>query len=388
MSRVSITSLSRLYDLTLCFCLACLVGGLKTTSVAQSQPASAAFDFNEPATALEFIRQQHDLPAMGVAFVTTDGPQSLATAGVRKRGDTTAVTDQDLWHLGSCGKAMTATLIARLVEAGDLRFEQTLGESFPALAQDMDEDLRSVTLFDLLSHRSGLPANFNLVAYLNQTDARQARRQALLDAMQQPLLGTPGETYRYSNWGYTLAGHVAEQATDLAWEELMQREVFGPLGISSAGFGGLGTPGEIDQPWPHFVDGTALPNNGPQMDNVVAMGPAGRIHMNLEDWGKFVAEHLKGHRGESEFLTQESFRILHTTRGDRYALGWVVAPRPWAGGNALNHGGDNTMNHAVVWLAPDKGFAALATVNQSGTHAATDQAVSGLILAWLKQAQP
>ncbi|MEM1109369.1 MAG: serine hydrolase domain-containing protein [Planctomycetota bacterium] len=361
---------------------AVVVAALLTTAALGETPA---FDLDQPEAALETIRRQHDLPAIGAAVVTADGLQALATAGVRKRGEAVAVTDDDLWHLGSCGKAMTATLIARLVEAGQLRFEQTLGESFPELAPEMDEALRSVTLLDLLSHRSGLPANFNLLAYANQTDAHQARQQVLRETLKQPLLSPPGEAYLYSNWGYTLAGHIAEQAVGEPWETLMQREVFEPLGITSAGFGGLGTPGKIDQPWPHTPNGTPWHTTGPEIDNVPAMGPAGRIHMNLADWAKFTAEHLKGRRGESDFLNQESFRLLHTARGDDYALGWVVASRPWAGGDALNHVGDNTLNHANAWLAPEKGFAVLIVTNQSTAYAATDQVASGLILAWLAQ---
>jgi hypothetical protein len=47
----------------------------------------------------------------------------------------------------------------------------------------------------------------------------------------------------------------------------------------------------------------------------------------------------------------------------------------------FNHGGDNTMNFANVWVAPGRDFAILACVNQSGTAAfqATDDAVGALI---------
>lgn len=362
--------------------------GLISASAASSQPSPPAFDLDNPALALEAIRQKHDLPGLGAAVVTTDGLQTLAVVGVRKKGETTVVADDDLWHLGSCGKAMTATLIARLVEAGQLRYEQTLGESFPELAPKMEEPLRSVTLLDLLSHRSGLPANFNVLAYRHQADEQSARRKVLLDAMQQPLLSPPGETYHYSNWGYTLAGHVAEQATGQSWEALMREHVFEPLDMTSAGFGGIGTPGELDQPWPHTSNGAPWHSNGPEVDNIPALGPAGRIHMSLEDWAKFAAEHLRGHRGESDYLTRDSFRMLHTARGDGYALGWVVVDRPWAGGRALNHVGDNTLNHANIWLAPEKGFALLLTTNQSTAHRATDEVATGLIIAWLSQNRP
>ena len=41
----------------------------------------------------------------------------------------------------------------------------------------------------------------------------------------------------------------------------------------------------------------------------------------------------------------------------------MVAERPWAGGKAITHTGSNTMFHAVVWIAPNRDFAAVAMCN-------------------------
>jgi CubicO group peptidase (beta-lactamase class C family) len=69
----------------------------------------------------------------------------------------------------------------------------------------------------------------------------------------QPAASPPGSQYEYSNVGYVLAGAIAERITGQAWEELIAKTIFQPLGMTSAGFGGLGTAGKIDQPWPHYV---------------------------------------------------------------------------------------------------------------------------------------
>lgn len=47
-----------------------------------------------------------------------------------------------------------------------------------------------------------------------------------------------------------------------------------------------------------------------------------------------------------------------------YALGWNVGMRDWAGGAALSHSGTNTLNFAIIWLAPNKrlGFAIATNV--------------------------
>jgi CubicO group peptidase (beta-lactamase class C family) len=66
--------------------------------------------------ALKPILQKFNLPAMAAAVVTDDGIKFAGAVGVRKRGTDIPVGLDDLWHLGSDEKAMTATLIARLVQ--------------------------------------------------------------------------------------------------------------------------------------------------------------------------------------------------------------------------------------------------------------------------------
>ena len=108
---------------------------------------------------------------MVAAVVTSEGIRFVGAVGVRKRGTEIPVTLSDQWHLGSDGKIMTSTLIARLVERGQLRWDTTLAEVFPEVAGQMHPDFRQVTLLQLLSHRAGLPENLNLRAY-SGADAR------------------------------------------------------------------------------------------------------------------------------------------------------------------------------------------------------------------------
>jgi CubicO group peptidase (beta-lactamase class C family) len=171
-----------------------------------------------------------------------------------------------------------------------------------------------------------------------------------------------------------------EKTTGKSWENAITTEVFEPLQMKSAGFGGMGTSGKIDQPWPHTANGKATGENGPAMDNPPVMGPAGRIHCTIQDWAKFIQDQLRGELGKPALLKPETYKKLHTPPFDGdYALGWMCAERPWGGGKVLNHAGDNTMNFANVWVAPLKDFAVLTCVNQSGAFEATDEATGALI---------
>jgi len=309
---------------------------------------------------LEPIRQKHRLPALAGAIVTEKGAVAIGAVGA---------TTNALWHIGSDTKAMTATMIAVLVHQGRLKWETTVGEVFP----DAPEALRKVTLLHLLSHRAGLPSNLSwgkLAA--TKQPVREQRRQAVLTAT---LQSAPGEKYAYSNLGYVIAGAMAEQTMNASWEELMRKLVFEPLGMKSVGFGGVG-PG---QPCGHTAQGKPVL---PLADNPPVLGPAGRVHCTLADWSKFIADLLRGLRGEQALLPAEFYRKMMTPPfGGDYALGWIVTERKWGGGKVLTHNGSNTMNYSVAWVAPKRGFAVLVCTNQGGDEAAKacDEAASALI---------
>ena len=326
------------------------------------------------------LREKHKLPALAAGIVTTEGLQRVAVTGVRKAGTQVEATVNDLWHLGSDTKAMTASLVAMLVEDGKVKWDDSLITILPTLHDLKSSQLGQVTINQLLHHTSGLPANLNWGAIaIKGGPIRKQRFDALREAALLPLTDKPGSKFLYSNLGYVIVGCVIEKLFKKDWETVIQERLFTPLQMTSAGFGGVGTLGKTDQPWPHSSNGTPMPENGPLMDNPPVMGPAGTVHAKLEDWAKFIADHLKGARGEKALLKPESYTALHTPELQNYAKGWLAVQRPWAGGLALSHSGDNTMNHCVVWIAPAKGYATLVCINQGGQSQAADEVSSALI---------
>jgi CubicO group peptidase (beta-lactamase class C family) len=336
------------------------------------------------------IRAKHKVPAMAAALVTSKGLVTVGAVGTRKRGTETGVTLNDQWHLGSDTKAMTATLVARLVEKGRLKWESTVAEVFPDLAPGFSAEARTITVLQLLSHRSGLKPNPDLVVY-GGADGTKERLRVVKDELSKAPNHKPGTHYEYSNLGYAIAGAITEKITGKSWEQAMRDEVFDPLGMKSVGFGGTGTPGQVDQPWGHSPDGRPVFGNGPAMDNPPVLSPAGRVHCTIQDWAKFIADQLRGSEGKPALLNSASYQKLHTPPFEgEYALGWLAVERAWGGGMVLNHAGDNTMNFANVWVAPHRDFAVLVCVNQSGHTAfqASDEAVAALITLHTARTRP
>lgn len=331
---------------------------------------------------LEPIRLKHGIPALGGAIVTGKGLEALGAVGVRKKGADVSVTVADEWHLGSNTKALTAAMIGALIERNTLKWETTIGEVFPDAVSSLDPALQKVTLLQLLSHRAGLPANIPW-GLLPRTGTTRDQRLAVIKKLASiKPLAEPGAKYLYSNLGYVIAGAMAEKAADDSWEDLMKKLIFEPLGMAGAGFGGMGTPGLLDQPWPHGENGQPVEKNGPDIDNPPVLGPAGIVHCPLADWAKFVVDQLRGARGEKALLKPDTYKTLQTPPfGGEYALGWLAVEREWGGGTVLSHNGSNTMNFAVVWIAPLRDFAVLVVCNQGGPVAfkACDEAASKLI---------
>ncbi len=350
----------------------------------QSSPAGASSPPDPPAdkqinAMLDRIVKESNVPALAGAIVTSDGLVSFGVAGVRKRGSRAPARPNDLWHLGSDTKAMTATLIAKLVEQGKLSWDTKLADVFTQDDVQLHADFRDVTVLHLLSHYSGLPANLELRDYLGE-DPVAERRRAVAQELAKPPASKPGSKFEYSNLGYIIAGAIVEKLTGKSWQENMREHVFEPLEMTSVGFGGTGTPGKLDQPWSHTSDGKPVPGNGPAVDNPPVMGPAGRVHCTIQDWSKYIADLLRGTNGKQALLPNTSYQTLITPPFEgEYALGWGTANRDWAGGTALQHSGSNTMNYATVWVAPKRDFAILSCTNQGEGHAACDAAVGALI---------
>ena len=345
---------------------------------------------------LEPIRKKYGLPAMAGAVILQGRTAAWGATGFRKNGNDVQVTSNDKFHIASCTKAMTATLIAMLFERGKLKWDATLVEAFPDMADEMHAGYREVTLKHLLAHRSGLPpASHSYPKGKSFTDmhnlggpAMEQRLAYTKMILREESRAEPGTKYIYSNAGYAIAGVIAEQTMKTPWEALMRKMLFIPLGMTTAGFGPMGTPGKIDQPWQHMIkdDKLSAVEPGRLSDNPPVLGPGGMVHCSIRDWAKFITAHLKGPKGEGCLLKSETFELLHTAGfGGDYASGWDVKKRDWAGGKVLTHTGSNTMSFAVVWMAPKRDFAVLIASNQGGgdVEKGCDEAVWMLIKKFL-----
>ncbi|MAH67199.1 MAG: penicillin-binding protein [Phycisphaerae bacterium] len=333
---------------------------------------------------LDRIRERFEVPALAAFAMKGDEIIAIEAVGVRARGDASAVTVEDRWHLGSCGKAMSATVLDRVVARGDLAWDTTIGEVFG----DLDEVLpawHDVTVRRLVQHRSRLPENareplFALRSMPPETSLPDQRLELVRLVLARPPVETDGSKMRYSNYGYAVAAAMAERRTGRDWESMCRELLFETLGMSDTGFGAPGSMTEIDQPRGHRNEMPIPPS--PFADNPPAISAAGTIHSTMTDWSKFLAAHLDAARGEPGVFDAGRLQELQLPPdGGDYASGWMVVRRDWAKGPVLTHSGTNTLWHSVVWMAPARDWVMAAVTNAGGMSAAKacDAAIGVLI---------
>ena len=328
--------------------------------------------------ALKVALQNATVPAMGALVIRSGAVVATAVSGKRAADQADAVQPDDVWHLGSNGKAMTAAMIARLVERGVLSWDAPLSTLLPELAAGMQPGYRSVTLRDLFAHQAGLNENI-AEEYLPKFMADQrALPVQRVDYARIALAQTPGYAAGtadgYSNNGPLVAAVAAERATGMSYEQLMQREVFDPLQMRSARFGAT----HRGQPLGHLQ---GKPKEGRDADNPPALAPAGEIHMSLQDWAKFAIDQMQGELGQGKLLKPASYKMLHDAarEGGKFGLGWRRQPS-MAGmtGPFLSHSGSNEFWFAVIALRPSTLDGALVVAN-AGPDVKANAAVADVV---------
>ncbi|MNU85022.1 D-alanyl-D-alanine carboxypeptidase precursor [compost metagenome] len=318
-------------------------------------------------------------PAVAMLVIRDDKVERQSVRGVRRNDGTVAAQNDDLWLIGSTGKPMTVALIARLAEQGLLDWEAPLSKMLPDLG-GINPAYSNITLTQMLSHRAGLPENLQdaaaLDAFFTDTRTLPVQREAYIRAaLKEAPVNAPGTEFAYSNSGFLIAAVIAERVTGTDFETLMQREVFKPLGMDSAGFG----PTAADQPQGHRAGKPVTTAPQKADDGVPPMyTPAGNLHMRLQDMAKFAIDQMAGSRGKGKLLAPASYRLMQTAQsGSPSGMDWgVQASIAGRKGPVLTHGGSDGNWLAWVALFPESGNGVIAIANAAEDMGA-DKATMG-----------
>lgn len=327
----------------------------------------------------------------GLQVVVTEGKESIFeyAKGIRAQGHEEVITSEDMWHIGSCTKPMTAFLIGRLVDEKAINWKTTLADIVPA-GVDFDPSVKTITIEQLLSHSSGLadvtePADGKLwsTLYTDKQSSQVMRDKLVRAILKMPVRFQPGTKFEYSNSGYVVLGWIVEKIKSLSWEEVLKKDMFQKFEMASCGFGpaGIEKTKIVLQPWSHHLENDRLQSIAPGIyaDNPSALGPAGTVHCSAKDWRKFLTLFLNNEGVSSGYLTSATYTKLLSNAGEGpYTYSSVGRmERPWAKGTAFAMAGSNTMNYAIMAIAPN--LNRIFTINTNAGHPKAEESVTKIL---------
>jgi CubicO group peptidase (beta-lactamase class C family) len=337
--------------------------------------------------AIERARADFDQVGAAVAVVR-DGETIYARGfGLREAGTAARVDADTLFQIGSTTKAFTATVAGMLVDDGKITWDDPIANHIPGFRLKDPWLTEHVSLRDALAHRSGvLERTYFALSAMDSDTALQQLSYA-------PIVAPFRDSYRYSNLMYAAAGAVVAAAAGSSWQELIQRRLFQPLGMSRSGTSPyqfwdsrylaptfLGTPSRM----PHFSDArddnVAMPHARDEGGSIVVLpwrsydnaAAAGSIVSSVADLAKWLALQL-GDR--PELLRQDTLEELHAVQNlhvdaeqfpfesgaETYAMGWRRSE--YRGHVHLAHSGGIVGFPAYIALLPETGMGVVVLSN-------------------------
>lgn len=182
-------------------------------------------------------------PGAVIGVRTPEGTWA-ATIGFEDWDETVPMAADVNHRVGSVTKTFTVTALMQLAEQGELSLDDPIEQYVPGMPNG------DATLFELGAMRSGIPS-YTFDAEFEQklfTDPNFVwTPEALVDIVrgEDPMFA-PGTMTFYSNTNTVLLGMVIEQVTGEPIEDVLQEQIFEPLGLDRTIF-----PTDASFPEPH-----------------------------------------------------------------------------------------------------------------------------------------
>jgi serine-type D-Ala-D-Ala carboxypeptidase len=275
-------------------------------------------------------------------------------------------TDGTIYDLASLSKVIgTTTAIMVLYDEGRVLLDAPVVTYLPEFTGGYKD---SVTVRQLLEHRSGLPAGRDLWRLAHTPDEARA---LVLDA---PLVCRPGDCYIYSDLGADVLGLIVESVTGEPLDRFLTERVFQPLGMNDTYYRPADSlksrvaPTEVNPPRGYPLQGEVHDENAYALGGVA--GHAG-LFSTARDLSIFAQMMLNGGEFNGVRIVSDSTVALFTRRaaGSR-ALGWDTCDGEGGCGRFL---GDHAYGHTgftgtSIWLDPDRQMFVILLTNR--VHAA------------------
>jgi CubicO group peptidase (beta-lactamase class C family) len=256
------------------------------------------------------------------------------------------------FRLGSLTKQFTAASILLLEERGKLKTSDLVKTLMPDAPPAWDK----ITIYNLLTHTSGIPNFTGFPDYASQEPFPTTPEKLVARFRDKPLDFQPGEKWSYSNSGYILLGYLIEKASGENYEKFVRENIFEPLGMKDSG---------VDSNSAIIVRRAA--GYTPRKDGPVNAGfinmtvpfSAGALYSTTEDLRRWEQGLFGG-----KLLTAASLAKMTTPFKNDYACGLGV--RTVNGHKVIDHGGGIEGFNTYLAYYPDDKVTVVALANLNG----------------------
>jgi len=331
----------------------------------------------------DFILNTYKVSGFSSALYTKDGEQFKVEGGRRMINDPTPIESTDRWQLAESSRIISVLMVARLADQGKINMDLPIKDQ---VSFELDPGFDNLHLVDLLVYQGGMETetetmlnNYPLVERLmaesnwdpafNQTAARFELADYYLT--QPPNSGL--KDYQSSFLSFNIAIAVIESITGMSWEQMVQDEVFTPLGMEGCGFG----PNTLDpslppkQPWSHLAGAFGIYHlpitPGPQSESPSVFLPSNGINCDMESFGKVMVAYLKQ---SEDYLNPGTWAtITNAIDFDVVGAGMMIVDAGEGIGKlglvetGISHKNSN-LNYGSLYILFDLGFALVQRANQ------------------------
>jgi CubicO group peptidase (beta-lactamase class C family) len=260
-----------------------------------------------------------------------------------------AIDAHTTFEIGSITKTMTAILLARMIERGDIALDSPLAELLPDGTKVPTYRKKPITLGHVVTHASGLPA---LPARMNVADAADPYATLTTDQLLGSLADVtldkePGTSFRYSNFAMMVLSYGIAHRAGKDFETLLVDEVFEPLRMNDAHVARPRHPVNVARG--HLPNGNATsPWTLP-----VDMSGVGGVRASLTDMVHYVEAHLGRRTSASVTAIARTQQPVATVEGQDMAMNWMRVAL--AGRRVLLHEGGTGGFSSLVAIDRERG---------------------------------
>ena len=265
-----------------------LVFALCTLSNAQDKLTQNALDVTQKLAGFDAFMEKTlkdwNAPGIGVGVVVGDKLVFAKGYGYRDYEKKLPLTAQTMFTIASNTKLFTAVAAGMLVEEGKLTWDRPIKESVPTI-EFYDSYLNNtVTLRDMLAHRTGITRHDSIWYKSDYSTKELFERLKYLEPKE-----SPRQIFLYNNMMYAGAGHAIELQSGKSWAEFVRERILQPLGMNSTVFSiadMLKQP-DVGVPFTERRDSFEL-YKIPYYEEQQGVAPAGAIISNIEDMSHWL----------------------------------------------------------------------------------------------------